>query len=170
MAILAATSASGGFPLLSLLVLTPAAGSVAVALVSKRRPEIAKQVAVLFAIFTGALSIAVLALFKKHGADFQLTDQMTWIKDPHISWSLGIDGISLWLVVLTGVLFPPDNPAACAASLGALLARASEWPGMRDVARAHVAAHHDWERNVHRYQDVYRALLEPSGKARVRAA
>jgi NADH-quinone oxidoreductase subunit M len=106
MAILAATSASGGFPLLSLLVLTPAAGSVAVALVSKRRPEIAKQVAVLFAIFTGALSIAVLALFKKHGADFQLTDQMTWIKDPHISWSLGIDGISLWLVVLTGVLFP----------------------------------------------------------------
>jgi PEP-CTERM/exosortase A-associated glycosyltransferase len=71
---------------------------------------------------------------------------------------------------LTGVLFPPDHPAACAASLGALLARASEWPAMRDVARAHVAAHHDWERNVHRYQDVYRALLEPSGKARVRAA
>ena len=71
---------------------------------------------------------------------------------------------------LTGVLFPPDDPAACAASLGALLARASEWPAMRDMARAHVAAHHDWQRNVHRYRDVYRALLEPAGKARVRAA
>jgi PEP-CTERM/exosortase A-associated glycosyltransferase len=71
---------------------------------------------------------------------------------------------------LTGVLFPPDDPAACAAALAALLARADEWPAMRDVARAHVAAHHDWERNVLRYQAVYQALIQAAGKARVRAA
>lgn len=71
---------------------------------------------------------------------------------------------------VTGVLFPPDDPQACAEALAALLARRDEWPAMRDAARAHVAAHHDWERNVHRYQDVYRALLEPAGKARIRAA
>jgi hypothetical protein len=41
---------------------------------------------------------------------------------------------------------------------------------MRDAARAHVAAHHDWQRNVGRYRDVYQALLEPPGKARTRAA
>jgi PEP-CTERM/exosortase A-associated glycosyltransferase len=71
---------------------------------------------------------------------------------------------------LTGVLFPPDDPAACAAALAALLARSDEWPAMRDVARAHVAAHHDWERNVLRYQAVYQALIQSAGKARVRAA
>ena len=107
-ALLAAEGASHspGFPILSVLVLTPVVGSIAVALVSKRRPEVAKQVAVLFAVATGALSIGVLALFKTHGADFQLLDHVRWIKDPEISWSLGIDGISLWLVVLTGILFP----------------------------------------------------------------
>ena len=71
---------------------------------------------------------------------------------------------------LTGVLFPPDDPEACADALATLLARSGEWPAMRAVARAHVAAHHDWKRNVLRYQDVYQALLEPSGKARVPAA
>ena len=71
---------------------------------------------------------------------------------------------------LTGVLFAPDDPAACAEALAALLARADRWPAMRDAARAQVAAHHDWERNVPRYQDVYQALLQPDGEARVRAA
>ena len=30
----------------------------------------------------------------------------TWIEPWGISWHLGVDGISLFLVVLTGVLFP----------------------------------------------------------------
>ena len=97
---------SASFPILSAVVLTPVVGSIVVALVSKRRPEIAKQLAVLFAAATGALTLAILALFKTSDAGFQLTDQLTWIKDPHISWALGVDGISLWLVVLTGILFP----------------------------------------------------------------
>ena len=71
---------------------------------------------------------------------------------------------------LTGVLFPSDDPAACAASLVSLLARGDEWPAMRDAARAHVAANHDWERNVLRYQAVYQALLQPTGKVPVPAA
>nr|WP_166178364.1 TIGR04063 family PEP-CTERM/XrtA system glycosyltransferase [Altererythrobacter segetis] len=70
---------------------------------------------------------------------------------------------------LTGVLFPPDDPAACASALAALLAHADEWPAMRETARAHVAANHDWQQNVLRYQAVYHPLLESAGKARVRA-
>jgi glycosyltransferase involved in cell wall biosynthesis len=71
---------------------------------------------------------------------------------------------------LTGTLFPADDPAACAKELARLLSKASEWPAMRDAARAHVAAHHDWARNVRRYQDVYQALLERSTKGRTRVA
>jgi len=71
---------------------------------------------------------------------------------------------------LTGALFPADNPGACAAVLARLLSGSAEWPTMRDTARAHVAAHHDWARNVHRYQDVYQALLQRSAKGRTRAA
>jgi PEP-CTERM/exosortase A-associated glycosyltransferase len=71
---------------------------------------------------------------------------------------------------LTGTLFPADNPSACAAALARLLSNRAAWPKMRDCARAHVAAHHDWARNVRRYRDVYQALLERSAKGRTRAA
>ncbi|CAN5660454.1 NADH-quinone oxidoreductase subunit M [soil metagenome] len=106
--VLAAEASHGApdFPILSAVVLTPVVGSILVALMSKRRPEIAKQVAVLFALATGALSIGILALFKTKGGGFQLVDHHGWIADPTISWTLGVDGISLWLVVLTGILFP----------------------------------------------------------------
>ena len=71
---------------------------------------------------------------------------------------------------LTGTLFPPDDPAACAQTLANLLARADRWPEMRGAARSHVVANHDWEQNAVRYQAVYQALLKPAGKARARAA
>jgi len=71
---------------------------------------------------------------------------------------------------LTGTLFKADTPAECAAALSGLLARASEWPAMRDAGRAHVAANHDWARNVVRYRDVYRELLDRTAKGRSRAA
>ncbi len=95
-----------GFPLLSSVVGVPAVGAVLTALMSRRRPEQTRLVALLFAVGTGALTIAVLAVFKSHDAGFQLVDKGRWIKDPEISWTLGVDGISLWLVVLTGILFP----------------------------------------------------------------
>ena len=71
---------------------------------------------------------------------------------------------------LTGTLFTPDDPADCAASLAGLLHRRGEWPAMRDLARAHVAARHDWARNVRRYQDVYQALLPPARESHLSAA
>lgn len=61
----------------------------------------------------------------------------------------------------TGTLFAADDPQACAAALARLLNERGEWETMRDRARAHVARHHDWARNVGRYQDVYHRLLTP---------
>ncbi len=110
--LLASAGGAGSFPLLSVLVLTPAIGALLLALLSRRRPEIASQVGLLLATVTGALAIAVLVVFDRHQAGLQLVDHATWMQDPNISWSLGVDGISLWLVVLTGVLFPLAMVAA----------------------------------------------------------
>ena len=71
---------------------------------------------------------------------------------------------------ITGVLFRADDPAACAAALSRLLSRSSQWSAMRDAGRAHVAERHDWARNVLRYRDVYRALLDRPARGRTRAA
>ena len=45
-----------------------------------------------------------------------------------------------------------------------------DWEAMRQRARVHVEARHDWALNVRRYQDVYHLLLNPNSKARLSLA
>ena len=84
----------------------PAAGAILTLLVSKRRPEVVKLVALLASVVTGALSIWLLASFETGEGGFQFVSRHPWIEPWGISWNVGVDGISLPLVVLTGVLFP----------------------------------------------------------------
>ncbi len=97
---------ASGFPLLTAAVVLPAVGALVTALVSRRRPESARLVATLFSVGTGALTVAVLAAFESGEAGFQMVERATWIRDLDVSWHLGVDGISVFLVVMTGVLFP----------------------------------------------------------------
>lgn len=59
----------------------------------------------------------------------------------------------------TGVLFEPDNPAACAEALADLFERRSGWDGLRANGLSHVKTRHDWHLNARRYLDVYHILL-----------
>ena len=58
----------------------------------------------------------------------------------------------------TGILFTPDDPAACAAALADLLTERDSWERLRTAGLEHVRAGHDWACNVRRYQDVYQIL------------
>ena len=93
-------------PLLTILVVVPLIGAALVALVPRRRPEVHRLLAVLVSVLAGALTIAVLVQFNKTSGEFQLVDKHSWIESFGINWTLGVDGISLFLLVLTGVLFP----------------------------------------------------------------
>jgi NADH-quinone oxidoreductase subunit M len=103
---LAAETTSGSFPILTALVLVPAIGAFAILLTSRQRPELSKLFAILSSAIAGAMSIWLLGAFEKGDAGFQFVSKHTWIEDWGISWHLGVDGISLFLVVLTAVLFP----------------------------------------------------------------
>ena len=108
-ALVAAEDSIGGaasFPILTMLILVPMIGSLLVALTSKRRPEIVKLIAVMTSVGVAAMSIWMLATFEMGEAGFQFTSQHTWIEQWGISYHVGVDGISLFLVVLTGLLFP----------------------------------------------------------------
>jgi NADH-quinone oxidoreductase subunit M len=96
---------ASSFPLLTTLIVLPAVGALVVGLLPNRRPEYVRPVGLLFAVATGALSVYALVAFKA-GEGFAFTSHHVWIRQWGISWSLGLDGISLFLVVLTGVLFP----------------------------------------------------------------
>jgi NADH-quinone oxidoreductase subunit M len=95
-----------GFPILTAIVLLPAFGALAVALVPRARSEVVRDVAVLFSVATGALTLWLLGAFDRHDPAFQFETNRSWVADFGISWHVGVDGISLFLVVLTGILFP----------------------------------------------------------------
>jgi NADH-quinone oxidoreductase subunit M len=104
----AETAAHGGgaFPVLSALIFVPMIGAVAILFTRKSRPEYAKLLALLFSGTTGAMTLWVLKEFDRGNDGFQLVSQQNWIERWGIGWHLGVDGISLFLVVLTGILFP----------------------------------------------------------------
>jgi len=66
----------------------------------------------------------------------------------------------------TGILFAPDDPSAAATALAELIDRRAGWEAIRKSAQARIAAHHDWNANIHRYQSVYHHLLgrSPDGE------
>ncbi|MBG01880.1 MAG: NADH-quinone oxidoreductase subunit M [Acidimicrobiaceae bacterium] len=101
----ALSSAGPSFPTIPALVLLPIIGAIAVAVTPSARIGLHKLVATIFSGTVGAISVWALAAFETN-SDFQFISQTTWIESLGIQWFAGIDGISLFLVVLTGLLFP----------------------------------------------------------------
>ncbi len=107
-------SAGADFPLLNALILVPAAGALVVALLPRSRPDLARPIGTLFAAIGGVLALALAwqfdavpaAQLDSVGEGFQFVSQQSWIPKLGISWHVGVDGISLWLVVLTSVVVP----------------------------------------------------------------
>ncbi|MEG9269444.1 TIGR04063 family PEP-CTERM/XrtA system glycosyltransferase [Qipengyuania sp. Mu-71] len=66
---------------------------------------------------------------------------------------------------VTGLLFPPDDPAGMAEALAGFITARERWPAMREAGHAHVAQAHDWARNIDRYRAVYQNLLTRDSSA-----
>ncbi|MCB0975576.1 MAG: NADH-quinone oxidoreductase subunit M [Actinobacteria bacterium] len=101
---LAATG--GDFPLLSALVVTPLIGAVMIAFVGKSRTEIVRAFAMLASVCTAALAGYLLWQFHVGDGGFQFVEDRSWVEAMGLRYILGVDGISLWMVVLTGLIFP----------------------------------------------------------------
>ena len=96
----------GGSMVLPVIIFLPLVGAAAIALIAPSRSTVLKPVAVATSAATGALTLWLMAAFEKGDGGFQFTQLTGWIDSAGISWHVGVDGISLFLVVLTGLLFP----------------------------------------------------------------
>ena len=94
------------FPILTTLVVLPAIGALMVALVPRSRSELTRVVGVATSVAVAAVAVYLLTEFEGTESGFQFVSRHTWIPEFGISWHLGVDGISLFLVVLTAGLFP----------------------------------------------------------------
>ena len=94
------------FPILTALILVPAIAAIVVMLLPSNRPEIHLPVGIAISLVPVALAGWLFAAFEVGSADFQFQEQAVWFEPWGISWHVGVDGISLLLVVLTTVLVP----------------------------------------------------------------
>jgi len=93
-------------PMLTLLVVLPLAGGAALLLTPRDRPGVTRQLALAFSLVTFVLSLALWWGFDASSAEYQFVERHSWLPDFGISYHLGVDGISLLLVVLTTFLTP----------------------------------------------------------------
>ncbi len=91
--------------ILSLLVFLPAAGALVLALLPRDSEKAHKAVALGVSILAFALSLLLLRDFQAHpGMQFEV--RLPWIPAYGVSYHVGIDGISFWLILLTTFLTP----------------------------------------------------------------
>jgi NADH-quinone oxidoreductase subunit M len=91
--------------ILGLILLAPLAGAILVALLPDRG-KLPNWIALLTTLVTFVFTLHLPAHFIPGRPGFQFEQNVPWIAEPAISYHVGVDGLSFWLVVLTGLLAP----------------------------------------------------------------
>jgi NADH-quinone oxidoreductase subunit M len=95
--------------LLTILVLLPFAGALALVLYSfapPRRDEHYRWIALVTTVATFVVSLLLLRGTGANGAEFRFEESVNWIGSIGARYHVAVDGVSLWLVLLTTLLMP----------------------------------------------------------------
>jgi NADH-quinone oxidoreductase subunit M len=91
--------------ILSLILVTPLIGALLIALLPDKG-KLSAGIALLTALVTFLLTLHLPAHYILPEGGFQFVQDVLWIPSPAIRYHVAVDGLSLWLVVLTGLLAP----------------------------------------------------------------
>ena len=106
--------------LLTLTAFLPLAGVVVILIGGRAlRDDVARAIALVATLATFLASLVVFGKFDPVVAGFQLVEQAEWVPAVGLGYVLGVDGVSIWLVLLTTFLFP--------------IAVLASWPVTKDV-------------------------------------
>lgn len=88
-------------PLLSLVIWLPIVGGILVLFAGDKEPSGARKLALVFSILTFVLTLPLYGLFDSSTHMMQFVEKQVWISEFNIHYHLGIDGISMPLILLT---------------------------------------------------------------------
>jgi len=91
--------------ILTLILLVPLVGALLVALLPERGTR-SKWIALATSLLTFVLTLHLPAHFIPGQSGFQFEVNWQWLESPAVFYHVGVDGLSLWLVVLVGLLAP----------------------------------------------------------------
>ena len=91
--------------ILTLVTFIPALGGLLILLIPRRDRDI-KVFALVISLLAFVASLHLPVHLHRHQAGFQFEIDKAWISSPNIHYHMGVDGISVWLIVLTTFLTP----------------------------------------------------------------
>ena len=92
-------------PWTTAIVLLPLLGALSMFVVPEGGARQARVHAIIASLGTLVMTAIVVGLFDRDSGDLQFVDHRDWAGTAGLAWDVGVDGISLWLVVLTAGLF-----------------------------------------------------------------
>ncbi|MBF8256984.1 MAG: proton-translocating NADH-quinone oxidoreductase, chain M, partial [Anaerolineales bacterium] len=92
--------------LLSVVIFFPLAGVLLLVFLPKGNLRLIRNAALLTALAEFLLSLPIVFWFDDATASMQFVERASWIPGYGIEYHVGVDGISLWLVMLTTFLLP----------------------------------------------------------------
>jgi NADH-quinone oxidoreductase subunit M len=92
--------------LLDITLLLPLVGFLVTLFIPRSSPSTVRTFTVAWALITFAVSIGLICSFNSDAAGLQFENNFIWIANPEIHYHVGIDGISLWLIILSTFLTP----------------------------------------------------------------
>ena len=93
--------------LLTIVTFLPLVGLVVIMVGGKElKDDAARWITLMVALATFVVSLVVLGRFDQGDAGFQMVEHATWVKYVGLQYLVGIDGISIWMVLLTTFMFP----------------------------------------------------------------
>ncbi|GAB7521734.1 NADH-quinone oxidoreductase subunit M [Paraburkholderia sp. 2C] len=93
------------YPILSIAIWMPIVfGLIVLAVGNDRNPAPARWIALVGSILSFIVTIPLMTDFDPDTAKLQFVEQANWIERFNITYHLGVDGISMWFVVLTALI------------------------------------------------------------------
>jgi NADH-quinone oxidoreductase subunit M len=93
-------------PWLTVVVFLPLVGVVALALRPRASDAQARAVALVVALADLVVALGMLGAYEPSEAGYQLVEEVDWVASAGLSYLVGVDGFSVWLVVLTAFMTP----------------------------------------------------------------
>jgi len=110
-------------PWLSLVVFLPLVGAVLLLVLGRDRDEAVRRVTLAVALVEFVATVALWVMVDPAAAEMQMVERHAWIPTFGVEYYVGVDGISLFLIVLTGFL----TPIALLSSWGSVTQKVKEF-------------------------------------------
>src|SRR5215471_16915838 len=94
------------FPFLTFLILLPLVGGLNVIVLGAEQKKLARGLALGFSLAALATTLLIWAKFDSSAVKLQFVEQHDWITQLGVQYHLGIDGLGLVMVLLTGIVVP----------------------------------------------------------------